>query len=206
MSYDDALTVLYAGVRDAATSADTPPPCPLQVVFGRREPAKSTNQGQERAGRVVFAPGDETGRLVARYGNPKQSAGLNPRRVRNAVVLARVFVWARDASAPRDELAQYRAVRLLHEWVVARIHNMSRGNSRLGPARDALGQPSDLAMFGSEMVIDLQLDVPIFDAPHPEIPAADAKASVTGVLAPSLAALEAGEGSEACTHEVEAEE
>lgn len=85
------------------------------VVFGRREPTRQDNQGAGGANRVVFVPGDLSGKggeLVGGVGTkfPFQIAGY--------LALFTVHIWGHDATAPNDERAHYRAHRTLFQLVV----------------------------------------------------------------------------------------
>lgn len=174
MAYADAITVLFEAVRDAGEALDPS----LSVVFGAREPHKHVNQGEARAARVVFVPGDDGGKLGT-YRSPRRSGG-NPRAVFDELALCRVFVWAADRTDPRDELAQYRALRELREWVITTMRATAHGTFKLVGSR-RVGEPSDV-MFGAELVLDLEIEIPICESARPMAAGASLGSTTTGVL------------------------
>jgi len=152
------------------------------VVLGEREPAKQINQGPGRANRVVFAPGDDSGK-AGQY-TAARNPGRNPRPLRTWNALCRVYVWAFDGAAPNDEEAQYEAVWVLHDWTVRAIHRKAHGTYQLGDPRWH-SSPKE-RVFGKELVFMLQLEVPILDKPQQVIPGGGIEQAITTYLASSL--------------------
>ncbi|AUX25151.1 uncharacterized protein SOCEGT47_056950 [Sorangium cellulosum] len=153
-----SLTALYRHVRDHLQAAGVT----ANVVFGNREVAKQINQGAGRANRVVFAPGDDGGALGG-YGPPAKP-GRNPRPLWDWLLVARVYVWTFDASAPQDEAVQWDAVVELHDRVVEAIHSFTAGFYRLSAPR-RLGPVEK--RFGEELVFLLEYAQPVCALPRP---------------------------------------
>lgn len=151
------------------------------VVLGDREPAKQLNQGPGRANRVVFAPGDDSGK-AGQYGAAR-NPGRVPRPLRTWNALCRVYVWAYDSAAPQDEERQYEAVWALHDWTVRAIHRKAHGTYQIGDPR-WLSSPKERA-FGKELVFMLELEVPILDTPRQVIPGGGIEPAITNYLASS---------------------
>ncbi len=104
-----ALEKLFLDVK-TRFAAESPQ---INVRFGWREPARQDNQGSGGANRIVFVPGDPSGGLGKVAGAAK--TGRNPRPLATLGELFTVQVWGLDATKPEDELAQYKATRLLYD-------------------------------------------------------------------------------------------
>lgn len=100
-----ALEKLYDDVvaRFVTDSTDVP------NVFGWRKPA---NRGAQQ-NRICWVPGDPSGSAgeVAAAHNP----GENPRSIGTLEETFTVYVEGRDSSSPENELAQYKATRLIFD-------------------------------------------------------------------------------------------
>lgn len=159
MPYVSAIAQLVADVQALATAEAND----VSIVYGAREPHRTTNQGPGRANRIVFAPGDDKDKAgtysKARY------PGRNPRSLATLAETFRVYVWAFDPSAPRDELKQDEACRAIHEWAVRAIYLKAHGTYALKDPQWVRG-PLDAARLGSELFFLLELQLPIFDTPY----------------------------------------
>ena len=156
MSTVFALTTLFNAVKDDFESNGVT----ANVIFGRREPSKTTNQGPGRANRVVFSPG-VNGRMGS-YG-PARNPGRNPRPIATLLEMATVYVWAFDGSAPNDEAVQYEACRLLHDAVVASIYRAAHGTYEISDAAWVVSRTE--RQFGYECTFTLALQGMIPDLP-----------------------------------------
>lgn len=119
-----ALDKLFEDCRTAFGAAGR-----LEVLdWGRRALTKQTNQqaaSAGRAGRVVFVPGDDTGK-AGKLG-PVRHPGQRPRSIARWDELAQVHVWGRDSISPNDERANYRVVWNLFELVMRAIRESACG-------------------------------------------------------------------------------
>lgn len=126
------------------------------VVFGWRETTKQSNQGAGRANRVVFVPGDESGK-AGKMAPPKKEG--RRRQIATHKELFQVRVWGYDPAAPNDERAQYRATRALYDLVLNGIREAACGRHVLG---DPTWTTSPVErVFGKELVVTVTLDVPV---------------------------------------------
>ena len=133
-----------------------------EVVFGERQPPQQLNQGTGRANRVVFAPGDDAGNLGT-YDAPVKP-GRAARSLWDWMLLARVYVWAYDPSAPEDEIVQWKAVVELHDLVIEAIHAFcSAFYAPTSPKNVA--KPNE-RRFGKEMVFLLVYRQPVLATPR----------------------------------------
>lgn len=100
-----ALEKLYADVvaRFAAESTAVP------NTFGWREPKH--RGGQQN--RICWVPGDPSG-AVGEVASAR-SPGGNPRSIGTLAEMFTLYVEGRDTTAPENELAQYKAVRLIFD-------------------------------------------------------------------------------------------
>ncbi|WP_437606258.1 hypothetical protein WMF20_35400 [Sorangium sp. So ce834] len=153
-----SLTALYRHVQERLEVAGVT----AEVRFGRREPAKQINQGVGRANRVVFSPGDDGGGLGG-YEAPVKP-GRNPRPIWDWLLVARVYVWAYDGSAPNDEALQWDAVTELHDLVLEAIHSYTAGFYQPSSPR-VLGTTE--RRFGEEIVFLLEHRQPVLATPRP---------------------------------------
>ncbi|WP_437647862.1 hypothetical protein [Sorangium sp. So ce362] len=153
-----SFTDLYRHVKARLASAEVT----AEVLFGRREPAKQTNQGAGRANRVVFVPGDDGGSLGG-YDAPVKP-GRNPRSLWDWMFVGRVYVWAYDPAAPNDEVAQWESLVELHDFVLEAIHSYTAG-FYLPSAPRLLGTTE--RRFGEEVVFLLEHRQPVVATPRP---------------------------------------
>lgn len=124
-----ALPLLFNAVRAQFVADDSD----AVVVFGWKEVAKQINQGPGGANRIVFKPGDKSNK-----GGPvlaPDKPGRNPRPLYTLNELFDVYIWAVDARALDDELAQVEAARLLHDQVLRALYLVTHtdGDKGLGP-------------------------------------------------------------------------
>lgn len=160
---------LYAFTRDFVATQLTAagdPPDAVAVVFGRRELAKQTNQGSARASRIVFVPGDEggaSGRMA-----PPLYAQSYPRIIATYVETLSIHIWGHDASAPTDELAQYREVQRLHGLVLNALRRSSAGRYEVVDTTWVITPVERI--YGAALTLTVELQVPILDATQAALP------------------------------------
>ncbi len=167
-----AASLLFNDVKTRFT-AEGPAGC--SVVFGRREAPKQINQGTGRANRVVFQPGDPSGRMGAYEGAKLRRNGFGSKQIRSLQTIREVltvFVWAVDATdAPtlNDELKQYEACRLLHDYVVRAIYrstNVGHGSFTLSAPQWVVTKNE--RKYGAELMFTLEIEAAVPDeAPTP---------------------------------------
>jgi hypothetical protein len=110
-----ALEKLFFDVvtRFAAESTEVP------NIFGWREP---THRGGQQ-NRICWVPGDPSG-AAGEVGGARQP-GRNPRSIGTLMELFTVYVEGRDATSPENEMAQYKAARLIFDaWFRAAYLSM----------------------------------------------------------------------------------
>jgi len=93
----------------------------VSVVFGWRKPGQQINQGNGRANRIVFVPGDDE--AAGAWVGARQPGKLS-RSLRTFLEPCTVYVWAFDgenAANAASSLAQWRACRLLLDATVRAI-------------------------------------------------------------------------------------
>lgn len=138
-------------------------------AFGWREPTKQTNQGTGRANRILFVPGDDSSE-DADLGKdaPARNPGRNPRPLATLLESFTVYVWARDASAPENELKQYEACRFLYDAWRAAMYHAARGTITI--EKQAWCTKSKERRFGAEIRAVCTVQAMIPDTPWPEAP------------------------------------
>lgn len=141
----------------------------VEIRFGAREVGKAINRGP--TARVVFEPGvdGKAGDYVR-----ARAPGRNPRPLATLLETATVYCWAYDPTAPRDELAQYRAARLLHDGVIRAIEKAMRtaaiANLGAAPFSDPEWvDPSIEHSSGAEIKFTLTLEAMIPDEAYEEV-------------------------------------
>lgn len=123
MSDPFAVTSIFDAVSthfvDLAAAAD-PPAVAVPNVFGWRERAKKlASPVTGTARRIVWIPGDDSGRELSDLGEvgPPRFPGREPRSLATLHELVTVYIEASDLASPEDERAQYVAARALYdEW------------------------------------------------------------------------------------------
>lgn len=80
-------------------------------AFGWREYRKHLVVGSPLGNRIMWVPGNETGDGDIGKAAPPRYPGNNPRALGTLLELFTVFVCGFDASAPENELLQYKATR-----------------------------------------------------------------------------------------------
>lgn len=149
-----ALPKLFTDV-SALVTATTPG---VVCAFGWREPYKHVAGAS--AARLVFVPGDANGSLGEDL--PARNIGRNPRPIATLGELFHVFVTAYDASAPENELAQYKAARILFdEWRRA-MHVAAHGTFEIQSARWNTDKTE--RRYGAEIVVTCAIQSMIPDA------------------------------------------
>ena len=134
-------------------------PSYVRFLFGRRETPKQLNKGQH--GRVVFQPGDDSGR-AGTWGSARQP-GRNPRPLATWKELFVVFVWSIDHEAPDDELKQYESTKRLFGLVYAAMYRAAYGTIAMGNPAWVVRGLHDERFNGAELRVECTLDSPIFD-------------------------------------------
>jgi len=146
-----------------------------RVDFGWRGMVEQTNQGPGGANRVVFRPGDDSGRdgpivAVQRPGmrdvTPPPTTGMAGIRTRslwdwNRVGL--VSVWACDPARPQVDAASVEAVERLLEDVMQGIQALAAGLVTWGPPIWVIATTD--TQYGREIRIPLSLRTTFFDLP-----------------------------------------
>ena len=159
-----ALEDLFAKVQ-AGLHLRVPAPHTPQVVFGWREAPKQINQGPNGASRVVIQPGDASGKLGTL--GPGKLPGKNPDSLATLFELATLWLWAWDSSDSSD-LAQWRAVRRLHDLVMPIILREYRG--RWAQMSADYQRPELERRFGAELQIVIAVEAVVPDDVRPEAP------------------------------------
>ena len=125
------------------------------LAWGGDELTKQINQSAAtRAGRVVWVPGDDSGK----FGKLRQATGLSrrPRQIATFEELATVHIWARDPAASRgDERAHYRACWDLFELVLRAVRSSACGRVVLGDP-EVVKEPVE-QVFGFALVLPLSI-------------------------------------------------
>lgn len=143
---------LYEKVRDYCEAEETG----VSVVFGWREPVKQINQGENRGARICVVPGDDTGK-TGTYAMAKLT-GRN-RQAQTKLELVTFLCWGFDGTAPKDELAQYRACRVVENLALNAIRAAAVG--RATPSEPKwIRKETDMA-FGAELTFSVELQVPV---------------------------------------------
>jgi len=124
-----ALPLLFDAVK-AGFAAELPD---VSVVFGLKEVTKQINQGSGGANRVVFAPGDLSGKFADDL--PPHGIGREPRPLATELEYFTVWIWGVDSSDLNDERKQYTAARLLYDVWRRAIYNATHtdGDNGVGP-------------------------------------------------------------------------
>jgi hypothetical protein len=123
------------------------------LAWGRRALTHQTNQqpGADRAGRVTFVPGDDSGK--AGVLTPPKEVGGNQFAIFGWGELCTVHVWGRDSTAPSDERAHYRVTFTLFERILRAMRTSQCGRIELGNPKWTV-TPVEL-VFGAELVFEL---------------------------------------------------
>lgn len=155
-------TIEYVTAYFQRHGIDTP------IWFGDREHTKQINQGPGRANRVVFAAGDDAGNLGT-YGPAEQFPPSHkrlpkpPRTLWTLKLNVRIYIWAYDGDAPRDELRQFVACSELHDWTIDAIHHIHSGFYKMIQTK-RVGNVIE-QKFGYEMMSLVSIDYPVLERP-----------------------------------------
>lgn len=135
---------------------------PEVLAWGRRALTFQTNAQAtgDRAGRVVFVPGDDGGK--AGVLTPPKEVGGNPPAIFGWGELCTVHVWGRDGSAPDDERMHYRVAFTLFERLCRAIRTSQCGRIEIGNPKWTI-TPVE-RVFGAELVFELTVHGQIQDA------------------------------------------
>jgi hypothetical protein len=111
------IEVLLASVRARFTAEGTN----AEIAFGWREPEKHA-LGPNR---IIWVPGDPSGALGTTTG--ARQLGRNPRPLATLNELFTVWIASADTTAPDNELAQYKAVRVLRDLWYRAVYKAAHG-------------------------------------------------------------------------------
>lgn len=152
-----ALDYLYESVRAYFGAAGR-----LEVLdWGRRALTKQINQAPApaRAGRVVFVPGDDTGK-AGKLGAPRHPGGY-PRAIYSWNELATIHVWGHDPTAPNDERAHYRVGWDLFELTLRALRDAQVGRILMSDPVWTIAPVE--RVFGCELTFSVTVDGKILD-------------------------------------------
>jgi hypothetical protein len=145
--------------------------------FGWRE----LNKHKAAHSRIVWIPGDENGR-VGDTGAPRDVGG-NPRAIAQTNELFTVYFSSFDASAPEDELVQYReAKRIFHLWYLAAYRAAYGTFEIVDQFWDVSKKERQHGLMSSALVA---IQAPIFDDVHALVPA-DAEPDISTSIGEDL--------------------
>lgn len=142
--YENVLARFAAELEVGATAIEQP--------FGWRSPARRTG-----AQRIVWVPGDD-GDVGAVTGAIKP--GRNPRPLWTIGELCTVYVEAYDRASAENDLAQYRATRLLLDQFLRAVHHAAPGRVDVGRARWVDDKNERRAGAAIRLVIEVEAMVP----------------------------------------------
>lgn len=188
-----ALPLLFEDVKtQLAADANT-----ANVVFGWRERTKRLNQGPGAANRVVFEPGEDKGKAGEYTAPIKDRRAWGTRSTRSLMTYREtctVECWAYDPALPDDELAQYTAARMLHDFVVRAIYL----SPHVGHGSFEIMDPTWIVdkkeiRFGAAIKFTLIVHAKIADDPGPPHDQDTAPALVEHVIGPATIALPSGD-------------
>lgn len=153
------LTSLYdAVVADMQAAGWT-----CAFAFGQREPQKHINATSGMYRRVVFSPGDDSGRV----GNeaPARFVGSNPKPLYALDEYAQVYCWAKDASVGAGDREDYVAARALYSAVRAAIARAARSNANCESPRWVIDTRE--RRFGYEISFAVRFGTTVHDLASP---------------------------------------
>lgn len=144
------------------------------VTAGFKERRRQDNQGPGRANRIVFLPGDPSGKggslaVGVRYPGPREVRNASDELVGTWRSLGdwdrimTVSIWAYDGTAPSNELAQIVACSQLAIWARRAIDSVGLADLRWG---EASWVPPKERTLGQELLIGLSLQMPMPDVPR----------------------------------------
>lgn len=148
------------------------------ILFGWRESYKQINQGAGGANRIVFTPGDDSGRDgpmvgVMRPGHRQVTApptdntsagqGALTRPLWDWQRVALVSVWAVDPAQPQNDAANIEAVERLLEDVIQAVQAIAVGVATWGAP---IWTTPIESQFGKEIRIPLHVRTQFFDLPQ----------------------------------------
>lgn len=134
------------------------------VLFGRNERAKQMNQGAGQANRVVFQPGDDSGKFgrIATTHQPGMRS-IHQRSIANFEALMIVSVWAAYKIDPNNEREQMCAAEDLLEWVMRAMQDLRPGLFEWGAVQ--ITPPSSERIYGLELRAELAYKFPFLSRP-----------------------------------------
>lgn len=128
----------------------------VEHTFGWREP----NRQQGGTSRVVWRPGDEAGG-VGEVG-PARNPGRNPRPLATLHEAVTLYIQGCDLTAPDNELAQWKATRLLFDAVVRAIYLAAHGTYEIKSVNWA--ERYNERRFGATIILNLAVESMIPDS------------------------------------------
>lgn len=149
-----ALEALYLAVK--ALIDDVP------QTFGWREPTK-----HGEASRIAWVPGNESGAFgtiaAARY------PGRSPKPIANLPELFHVWIIGADTTDPENELAQYRATRLLYDRWLGAVYRNACG--QFAVIDEHWDTDKKERRFGAALVVTATIDAMVPEYEDDEYPA-----------------------------------
>lgn len=170
IAFVDPLVSLVAGVRAYLTAQGVT----ATVTAGFKERRRQDTQGPGRANRLVFLPGDPSGKggslaVGVRYAGDREERDGSGNLVATWRALGdwdrivTLSVWAYDGAAPRDELAQIAACSALAIWARRAVDSVGMADLRWTDATWTVPKEST---FGQELLLGLQIQMPMPDLPN----------------------------------------
>jgi hypothetical protein len=149
-----ALEALYNAVVARFTAEGSP----VLHTFGWREPNRQTGAGN----RVVWRPGDDGGN--AGELGPPRNPGRNPRPLATLREIVTIYIQGHDATSGKheNELAQWKATRLLYDAVVRAIYLAAHGTYEI--LSTAWEIDKNERRYGATLVLILAIESMIPDA------------------------------------------
>lgn len=143
---------------------------PVPNVIGWKKP----EQQMLRGNRVIWVPGDDDNGDVGEYLPPRQVA-QNPRALGRLAERFTIYIVGEDKTQPENELAQYNAVRALHDAWFRSVYLAAHGTYKLSKPR-WFGDAKERRR-GATIRIVGTIEAPLPDEIH-DFVAADAHAEV----------------------------
>lgn len=174
-----ALEKLYTDVK---TRLDTETPG-IAIDFGWKKRARWQTANQ----RLVWQPGDATDALGAFLG--AKYPGRNPRPLATIGELFTVFIGAADPSDLQNELANYKATRLLFDAWWRAVYLAAHGTVAIVSAKWATNRTE--LRHGEELIVVASVEAMVPDEPYTLAPD-DTSAAIT----PSIGSTITGPGTD----------
>lgn len=145
---------------------------PAENVFGWREPEKHVE-----GNRIAWVPGDPSGKVGLTA--PPRNPGRNPRPLATLRELFTCVISASDPTDPENELAQYKATRLLRDLWFRAVYLAAHGTFVIRD--EAWISVRKERRHGAAIRVVLELEAMVADTVH-EVAPVDTSASITVAL------------------------